>query len=53
MKDLSRHTDHLCELVASLLIRGIQMGETSKLGWLVGLVKHAIWADSLHFLYLL
>jgi hypothetical protein len=24
------------------------MGEMSKLGWLIGLVKHAIWADSLY-----
>jgi hypothetical protein len=29
------------------------MGEMSKLGWLIGLVKHTIWADSLYFLYLL
>jgi hypothetical protein len=28
------------------------MGEMSKLGWLIGLVKHAIWTDSLYFLYL-
>jgi hypothetical protein len=28
-------------------MRGIQIGEMSKLGWLIGLVKHAIWADSL------
>jgi hypothetical protein len=34
-------------------MRGIQIGELSKLGWLIGLVKHAIWADSLYFLYLL
>jgi hypothetical protein len=37
----------------ALLIRGIQMGEMFKLGWLIGLVKHAICADSVHFLYLL
>jgi hypothetical protein len=50
MKNLS-HTD-LCELVISLLIRGIERGEMSKLGWLIELVKHAIWADdSLYFLY--
>jgi hypothetical protein len=48
MKNLSRHTDRLCELVTSLLIRGM-----SKLGWLFGLIKHAIWVDSLYFLYLL
>jgi hypothetical protein len=34
MKNLSHHAD-LCELVTSLLIRGIQMGEMSKLGWLI------------------
>jgi hypothetical protein len=28
------------------------MGEISELGWLIGLDKHAIWADSLYFLYL-
>jgi hypothetical protein len=53
MKTLSCHTDLLCELVNSLLIRGIQLGEMSKLGWLIGLIKHAIRADSLYFLYLL
>jgi hypothetical protein len=29
------------------------MGEISKLGWLIGLVEDAIWADSFYFLYLL
>jgi hypothetical protein len=29
------------------------MGEISKLGWMIGLVKHAKWADSLYFPYLL
>jgi hypothetical protein len=53
MTNLSRHTDLLCELETSLLMRGIQMGEMSKLGWLIGLVKHVIWADSLDFVYLL
>jgi hypothetical protein len=47
MKNLSRHTD-LCDLETSLLINGIQTGEMSKLGWLIGLVKHALWADSLY-----
>jgi hypothetical protein len=53
MKNLSHPTDLFCELVTSLLIRGIQMGEISKVGWLIGLVKHAMWAYSLYFLYLL
>jgi hypothetical protein len=43
----------LCELVMSLLITGIHMGETSKLSWLIGLVKHAIRVNSIYFLYLL
>jgi hypothetical protein len=50
MKNLSRHTDLLCELVTSLLRRVFQIGEMSKLDWPIGLVKHAIWADSLYFL---
>jgi hypothetical protein len=29
------------------------MGEISKLDWLIGFIKHAIWSDSLYFLYLL
>jgi hypothetical protein len=52
MKNLSRHTD-LCEIETSLLIRGIQMGEMLKLSSLIGLLKHAIWVDSLYFIYLL
>jgi hypothetical protein len=28
------------------------MGEISKLGWLIGVVEHAMWADSLYFLHL-
>jgi hypothetical protein len=43
----------LCELVTSFMIWGIHMGDVSKLGWLIGLVEHAMWADSLYFLYLL
>jgi hypothetical protein len=46
MKNLSRQTDLPCELLSSLLIWGLQKGEVSKLGWLIQLVKHAIWADS-------
>jgi hypothetical protein len=48
------HVIHIfSELVTSLLIRGTQMGEMSRLVWLIGLVEHAIWAYSLYFLYLL
>jgi hypothetical protein len=53
MKNPSDHADLPYDLLTSLLIRGIQMGETAKLGWLIGLVKHAVWAESLYFLYLL
>jgi hypothetical protein len=42
-----------CDLLTSLLTKAIQMGEMSRLVWLNGLVKHAICADSLYFLYLL
>jgi hypothetical protein len=40
-------------LLTSFLIRGNQIGETSKLGWLTELVKQAIWAAVLYFTYLL
>jgi hypothetical protein len=52
MKNLSRHADLLCELATSLLIRGIQMEEMARLGWLIGLVKHATLTDSLYLLLL-
>jgi hypothetical protein len=39
MENLSRHTD-LCELETLLLMRGSRR-ELSKLGWLIGLVKHS------------
>jgi hypothetical protein len=44
---MSDHTNLPCELLTSLLRRGIQMGEMSKLGRLIGSAKHAICADSL------
>jgi uncharacterized protein YqcC (DUF446 family) len=34
MKNLALHTDLLCELETSLLMKGFQIGEMSKLGWL-------------------
>jgi hypothetical protein len=34
MENLPRHTDLFCELETSFLMRGIQMEEMSKLGWL-------------------
>jgi hypothetical protein len=51
MKKLSFYTD-LRELETSLLLRGIQIAKISKLGWLIGLAKHAIWADSLLRIFL-
>jgi hypothetical protein len=53
MMNLSRHTDLLCEFEASLLKKRLQIGEMSNLDWMIGLVMHAICADSLYFLYLL
>jgi hypothetical protein len=35
------------------MLRAIEISEMSKLGCLIGLINHAIWADSLHLLYLL
>jgi hypothetical protein len=52
IKNLSCHSP-LLELITSLLIRGILMGEMSKLALLVGMVKHFLWPSSLYFLYLL
>jgi hypothetical protein len=42
MKNLSSHNDFLCELITSLLISGIQLGEMCNLGWLIGFLMHAI-----------
>jgi hypothetical protein len=53
MKNLARHADFPCELIASWLIRGIHIGEMTKLGWPIVLVKDAILVDSVYFLYLL
>jgi hypothetical protein len=47
MDNLSGH-NNLLGSVTSLLIRGIQMEELSKLGWLIRLVKHSIWSNSMH-----
>lgn len=44
MKNLSDHTDLPYALLPSLPISGIRVGQISKLGWLMGLVKHATWA---------
>jgi hypothetical protein len=48
MENLSHDTDLLCEMLISLLIRGTQMENFQ-----TGLVEHAIWSDSLYFLYVL
>jgi hypothetical protein len=42
MKKISDPTDHLCELVSSLFIR-IQMGDMSRLGRVIGFVKHSLY----------
>jgi hypothetical protein len=38
----------ISDYVTSTLISGVQMGQTSKLDWLIGFVKIAIWVDSLY-----
>jgi hypothetical protein len=53
MKSVSQNTSFPYKFLISLLISGIHVEEGTELGWLIGLVKHAIWADSLHFLYLM
>jgi hypothetical protein len=42
------HSD-IFDLVTLSLISGIKMGELSRLVWLMGFVKHALWVDSLYF----
>jgi hypothetical protein len=32
------------------MITGVYVREISKLGWLIGVLKHVIWADSLYIL---
>jgi hypothetical protein len=41
-RNLSDHAALHHELLTTLLSRGIQIGEMSKLGWLIALVKQAI-----------
>jgi hypothetical protein len=50
---MPKETTRLYDLLFSSLIRGIQMGELSKLGWLIRFVKHATCAISFSFLDLL
>jgi hypothetical protein len=53
---VENHEESVTSYRSSLLVgnliadKGIQIAEMSKLGSLIGLVKHAIWADSLYFL---
>jgi hypothetical protein len=42
MKNLSDHSDLPCELLILKLIQGLHVGEISRLGWLIRLIKHAI-----------
>jgi hypothetical protein len=44
---MSLHIYLACELVTSLMKRGIQMREVFKLDCLIGVVQHAMWADYL------
>jgi hypothetical protein len=49
----AKHSRSKCiETYEYHVMRGIQLGEISKLVWLMGLVKHAIGANYLYFLYL-
>jgi hypothetical protein len=43
----------VCSLLTSVAVIGVQMGETSKLAWLIGWSARTMWAASLHFLYVL
>lgn len=45
MKGIPDHTDLPCKWLTSLLIKEIRMEGLSGLGWLNGVVKHAIWTD--------
>jgi hypothetical protein len=47
----SNYTWLRCSLLTSAVITGVQMGEMSKLGWLIGWSSRDMWADSLYFLY--
>jgi hypothetical protein len=40
-----------CSFFISSVITGVQMGEISKLGWLICWSSRDMWADSLYFLY--
>jgi hypothetical protein len=53
MKSLSDYIDPHCKFLTFLPTGEIHLGGIMELGWVIGLVKHAIWTDSLYFLYLL
>jgi hypothetical protein len=46
------YTWQSCNFFTSAVIMGVQMGEMSKLGWLIGWSSRDMWADSLYFLYM-
>jgi hypothetical protein len=50
---LSNYTWWSCSFFISAVITGVQMGEMSKLGWLIGWPSREMWADSLYFLHVL
>jgi hypothetical protein len=45
------YTGWSCSFLTSAAIMGVQMGEISKLGWLIGWSTRDTWADSFYFLY--
>jgi hypothetical protein len=47
----SIYTGRSCSFLTSTAITEVQMGEMSKLGWLIRWSTRDMWADSLYFLY--
>jgi hypothetical protein len=47
----SNYTWRSCNFLTAAMIMGVQIGETSKLGSLVGWSSRHMWADSKYFLY--
>jgi hypothetical protein len=50
-REESDYSGFLYNLLTSSLIKGFHMGEIYKLGWLIGIAKHDIWADSLYRMF--
>jgi hypothetical protein len=47
----SVYSSRSCGFFTSALMAGVQMGEMSRLGWLLGWSSRDMWVDSLYFLY--